>query len=99
MCPAPPCATIDSLKLFEREQCTSCNQTGFNNLCSGSIDFKANCCVKAKFFDCDIEFLVDTVSNISVLSKDFVRCNSLETILAPTEHTVCVADGWEVAYS
>ena len=58
--------------------------------------------MKAKFFDCDIEFLVDTVSNMSVLSKVFVRMctgNSLQTILAPTEHTVCVADGWEVAYS
>ena len=53
----------------------------------------------AKFFDCDIEFLVDTGSTISVVSKDFVRCNSLQPVVAPTEHTVCVADGREIVYN
>ena len=53
--------------------------------------------ISGKFFDCGIDFLIDTGSSISVLSSDFVRTNQLQSACIPM-YAVCVADDREVIY-
>ena len=54
--------------------------------------------LQGKFFNCDIDFLIDTGSSVSVLSMDFVKANHLQSACVPVSHAVCIADGREVIY-